>query len=127
MKAARYALSKDPKGQAKGGTVGARYAAAQLGVPESQSVREWMKRLPEMEEALERAQATGGESASRHALRKKSMSTGRVRSRGEREHSQRLKNVLCVVDRSPRSRVWSWPRNRRMQQVDGVFLSVVFG
>lgn len=79
VKAARYALSKDPKGQAKGGTVGARYAAAQLGVPESQSVREWMKRLPEMEDALERAQAIGGESASRHTRKKKSMSRGRVR------------------------------------------------
>lgn len=86
MKAARYALSKDPKGQAKGGTVGARYAAAQLGVPESQSVREWMKRLPEMEEALERARAVGGESASRHTRNKKSMSRGRVRNRDAKKH-----------------------------------------
>lgn len=80
VKAAKYALSPDPKGQARGGTVGARYAAAQLGIPEPQSVREWMKRLPEMEEALERAQADGGETGSRHARRKKSMSRGRVRA-----------------------------------------------
>lgn len=78
MKAARYALSKDPKGQARGGTVGARYAAMQLGVPESQSVREWMKRLPEMETELTRARLAGGETGSRHARKKKSMSKGRV-------------------------------------------------
>lgn len=77
---AKYALSPDPKGQARGGTVGARYAAAQLGIPEPQSVREWMKRLPEMEEALERAQLDGGEMGSRHVRRKKSMSRGRVRA-----------------------------------------------
>lgn len=58
--------------------MGARYAAAQLGVPESQSVREWMKRLPEMERELARARSVGGETASSHARRKKSMSKGRV-------------------------------------------------
>lgn len=79
VKAARYALSPDPKGQARGGTVGARYAAAQLDIPESQSVREWMRRLPEMEAELARAQTDGGEKASRHVRRKKSMSHGRVR------------------------------------------------
>lgn len=93
VKAARYALSKDPKGQAKGGTVGPRYAAVQLGVPESQSVREWMKRLPEMEEALEKAQAVGGESASLHTRKKKSMSRGRVR----REHENRQHFLSCLA------------------------------
>ncbi|CAN0535445.1 unnamed protein product, partial [Ectocarpus sp. 12 AP-2014] len=78
VKAARYALSPDPKGQARGGTVGARYAAAQLDIPESQSVREWMRRLPEMEAELARAQTDGGEKVSRHVRRKKSMSNGRV-------------------------------------------------
>lgn len=88
--------------------MGARYAAAQLGVPESQSVREWMKRLPEMEEALERAQAIGGESASRHTRRKKSMSTGRVRrnQKKRRDAKTEANRHCCEVERYPRRSNW---------------------
>lgn len=83
--------------------MGARYAAAQLGVPESQSVREWMKRLPEMEDALEQAQAVGGESASRHTRNKKSMSRGRVRREEKerrREDANSTRHCCFVVYRN---------------------------
>ncbi|CAM9608676.1 unnamed protein product [Sphacelaria rigidula] len=78
IKVAKYALSKDPNGQAKGGTIGPRYAALQLGIPEAQSVREWMRRLPEMENALSEAAELGGASWSNHMSNKKSFSLGKA-------------------------------------------------
>lgn len=55
-----------------------------------------MKRLPEMEDALERAQAVGGESASRHTRNKKSMSRGRVR-REEKRGEERTQTAPDIV------------------------------
>lgn len=78
IKAAKYALSTDANGKAKGGTVGARYAAAKLSTPEAQSAREWTKRLPDMERALAQAKMRGGARGPEHVRSKMSVSLGRM-------------------------------------------------